>query len=74
MTHLTHADDLLSFALGDSPSVALLANCIESFGAIIGLKINKLKSHIYIARVNEQQKEVLWRLLDSKKGNWRFNT
>ncbi|XP_073313562.1 uncharacterized protein [Primulina huaijiensis] len=51
ITHLAYADDLLLLSRGDARSVSLMMHCMNRFGDMAGLRINILKSNVYMASV-----------------------
>lgn len=53
ITHLAYADDLLLFSHGDTGSLSLLMKCVRDFGNTAGLRINFLKSNIFMAGIDE---------------------
>jgi len=62
ITHLAFADDLLLLARGDIPSVKTIVDCLSDFGAVSGLKVNEIKSHMYCAGIVDQDVEAIRRL------------
>ncbi|GFY81203.1 hypothetical protein Acr_01g0010120 [Actinidia rufa] len=59
ITHLAFADDLILFSRGDVPSVQLLVDKLDSFGACSGLKINISKSNIFAAGVAREEVDIM---------------
>ncbi|XP_010666883.1 uncharacterized protein LOC104884000 [Beta vulgaris subsp. vulgaris] len=53
LTHLCFADDLLLFCNGDFRSIYYLLQGFQMFSDASGLEVNKQKSEIYFAGVNE---------------------
>lgn len=56
LTHLTFADDLMLFARGNIGSVRILANTVDEFGRVSGLRANNLKSNLYLAGVKAEDR------------------
>lgn len=56
ITHLAHADDLLLFSKGNVSSVAMIMNCLNRFGVSVGLRVNAVKSNIYMAGIDTNMK------------------
>ncbi|XP_042405082.1 uncharacterized protein LOC121995400 [Zingiber officinale] len=63
ITHLVYVDDLMLFARADEPSIKVLANCLEVFGNEAGLRANSLKSHMYMAGIDDRMKNRLLQLI-----------
>lgn len=66
ISHLAFADDLMVMAWGYIKSVQILADVLEEFGAVSGLKVNRLKSNLFLAGVDQQIEFLLrrcWGLL-----------
>lgn len=59
ITHLAYADDLLLLSRGDVRSVSMVMNCLNNFGDMAGLRVNLLKSNIYMAFIGEVRQEIL---------------
>lgn len=57
ITHIAYADDLLLFARGDIQSVSLVMNCLNEFGDMAGLRVNHIKSSIYMASMEDWVRE-----------------
>lgn len=53
ITHLAYADDLLFFSREDVRSVSMIMGCLNSFGDMAGLRINLLKSNVYMASIED---------------------
>lgn len=53
ITHLAYADDLLLFSKGDVRSVSMLMKCLNDFGDMAGLRVNLLKSNVYLACMDD---------------------
>ncbi|XP_074300962.1 uncharacterized protein LOC141632303 [Silene latifolia] len=56
LNHLIFADDLMVFMRGDTPSVAAVATCLDSFASISGLYANPAKTNIYYGGVDDEVK------------------
>lgn len=54
ITHLAFADDLMVMARGDGTLFQLVANILEEFGDVSGLRANRLKSNLFLAGVHGQ--------------------
>lgn len=72
MTHLAYADHLLLFAQGDCSLVTLLISCLDTFGDMAGLQINKLKLYIHMAGVSDQTKRSLMEVIRFQEGQMPF--
>ncbi|XP_075479277.1 uncharacterized protein LOC142520163 [Primulina tabacum] len=53
ITHLAYADDLLLLSGGDVSSVSMIMSCLNNFEDMAGLRINFLKSNVYMASVSD---------------------
>lgn len=62
LTHLVYADDLLIFSRGDYQSVSLVMKCLNEFGDMTDLRINQLKSNIYMASMDMRMRETILNL------------
>lgn len=72
ITHLAFADDLMVMARGDSISVQLLANILEEFGEVSGLRANRLKSNRFLAGVNGAERTDIENILGFSIGSFPF--
>lgn len=59
LTHIAYADDLLLFARGDIQSVSLVMDCLNEFGDMAGLRVNQIKSRIYMASMETWVREYI---------------
>ena len=53
LTHVSFADDIFLFASGTSSSVQVIMDELTKFGNFSGLHVNKQKSAIFLAEVND---------------------
>ena len=72
ITHLAYADDLLLFARGDESTIAMIADCLQHFGDMAGLRANPLKSSIYFAGVDPRTRDTLLALTGFQQGSFPF--
>lgn len=72
ITHLAYADDLLLFARGDESTIAMIADCLQDFGDMAGLRANPLKSSIYFAGVDPRTRDTLLALTGFQQGGFPF--
>ena len=56
LTHLCFADDMFLFARGTNSSVQIIMDELNKFERFSGLQVNRQKSAIFLARVNEDVK------------------
>ncbi|XP_073121801.1 uncharacterized protein [Henckelia pumila] len=68
ITHLSYADDLLLFTLGDRLSTSLMFECLTRFGDMLGVKVNLEKSNIYLAGMNADEKDCILGSLGISEG------
>lgn len=68
-THLAFADDLLLFSRGDPTLMKVLANTLGEFSETSSLKINKHKSHMFMAGVRPYEAQQIRDLFDFPLGN-----
>lgn len=68
LNHLCFADDLMIFCKANVQSTKLIKDVIDDFGRVSGLCINKAKSHIFLAGVEEQGKEAILQLTEYVEG------
>lgn len=68
LAHLAYADDLLLFSRGDTESVGTLSTCLLEFGAAAGLQVNRLKSNIYLAGVDDTTRRRLLSITGFQEG------
>lgn len=68
ITHLAFADDLLLFARGDPSSMKVLADTLGEFTETSGLRINKHKSHIFMAGVHPYEAQQIKDLFEFPLG------
>lgn len=57
ISHLTFVDDLMIFTRGDFMSVQIICDVLQDFGEASGLKTNSLKSSIFLAGLNDFERE-----------------
>ncbi|XP_073024441.1 calcium-dependent lipid-binding protein-like [Primulina eburnea] len=72
ITHLAYADDLLLLSRGDVDSVGLVMKCLNAFGDMAGLRVNLLKSNIYMAGVDDRSKQDILQLTGFAPGTLPF--
>lgn len=64
LAHLIYIDDLLLFAHGDASSTGILILCLQEFGVTVVLQINRMKSNIYMARVDNTTSKSLLSIIE----------
>lgn len=57
ISHLSFVDDLMIFTRGDFMSVQIICDVLQDFGEASGLKTNSLKSSIFLAGLNDFERE-----------------
>ncbi|XP_075515951.1 uncharacterized protein LOC142550775 [Primulina tabacum] len=57
ITHLAYADDLLLFSYGDRISLFMIMQCLQNFGNTAGLRMNSSKSNIFMASIDDYNKQ-----------------
>ncbi|XP_075508006.1 uncharacterized protein LOC142544859 isoform X2 [Primulina tabacum] len=62
ITHLAYADDLLLLSRGDIGSIEMVMNCLNKFGDMAGLRVNLLKSNIYMAGMDDRTRHEILRM------------
>ena len=65
LTHVSFADDIFLFAGGTSSSVRVLMDELNKFENFSGLKVNKQKSAIFLAGVNDDIRNEILNFADS---------
>lgn len=72
LTHLAFADDLMLFSRADEGSIKILMDAMDEFGKTTGLKLNVLKSNIYLAGVKEYESRGILDLSHLTRGDSPF--
>ncbi|XP_073024427.1 uncharacterized protein [Primulina eburnea] len=72
ITHLAYADDLLLLSRGDTRSVSMVMHCLNSFGDMAGLRVNLLKSNIYMAGIDVRLQDELLQITGFTPGTLPF--
>lgn len=47
------------FARGDYLSVQVLCEALKAFGGVLGLKVNPIKSNIFLASMDEEERDLI---------------
>lgn len=68
ITHFAFENDILLFARGDPSSLKVLANTLGEFRETFGLKINKHKSHMFMAGVRPYEAQHIRSLFEFSLG------
>ncbi|XP_073035341.1 uncharacterized protein [Primulina eburnea] len=55
--HLAYADDLLLLSHGDKKSIMMVMHCLSKFGDMADLRINALKSKIFMASMDDSVRQ-----------------
>lgn len=72
ITHLAYVDYLLVFSKGDEQSISMLMNCLKEFDNMARLRVNQMKSSIYMARIDMQLKQAILDLSGFSSGHLPF--
>lgn len=72
ITHLAYADDLLIFSKGDAQIVSLIMNCLNNFGDMAGLRVNQMKSNIYMTGVDDYIRHCILNVTGFSSGELSF--
>ncbi|XP_073061666.1 uncharacterized protein [Primulina eburnea] len=72
ITHLAYADDLLLLSRGDTRSVSMIMECLNNFGDMAGLRVNLLKSNIYMAAIDDRVRDEILQITGFSPGNLPF--
>lgn len=72
VTNLCFVGDLLLFSRGNEISVSLMINTFQKFSKAKRMKFNLQKCHIYYAGMDRDNKEVLGKITEFKKGQFPF--
>jgi hypothetical protein len=72
ITHLAFADDLILFARGDIPSIELLMERLQDFGASSGLQASLSKSNLFTAGLQSNDMDEIRRITGLEVGNFPF--
>ena len=72
LTHLLFADDVVLFCRGDIGSVETLKTCLDQFGDISGLRVNRAKSAIFFGSVDEGVKTQILEHTGYREGAFPF--
>lgn len=67
VSHITFADDLIVFIKNDLPSIQKVANVLQKFSDFSGLRLNNVKSKLYIG-AGITNKDVIFRILNVSEG------
>lgn len=68
ITHLSFADHLFLFSLGDPWSVQILKDALDEFGAASGLWLNHEKSNVFFCKVSGDNKMLIRDILGVSEG------
>ncbi|XP_057523904.1 uncharacterized protein LOC130803721 [Amaranthus tricolor] len=63
LNHLAFADDLMMFCKGNLQSISILIKTIDYFSSCSGLKANNSKSGIYLARVSNDFRDQVEKII-----------
>lgn len=72
ISHLAFADNLMIFTRGDYMSVQIICDVLMAFSEALGLKTNSLKSSIFLARLNDFDRNAIIDLTGFTVGSMPF--